>query len=168
MKQTLWGVLVLSVGGGILLQLFPKSSRIMPYVRFLLALVLLVMLLSPLISLLSELQIADITTLLPENVMLSDYDDFWASSVTDAAQARIQASLNTLICAEFGMDPEDICVDLTTETVHGDEETTVTVTAVTVTLRRRAHRIAADKIAALVERTMLCPCTVLRSEEEYA
>ncbi len=168
MIQTLYGVLVLSVCGGILLQMFPKTSRMMPYIRFLLSLVLLLMLLSPLISLLSQLQLADMTAFLSENTELSHYEDFWASSVTDAAETRIRASLNTLICARFGMDAADVETALTTRIAHDTEETTVTVTAVTVTLHRRAHMIAADKIASLVEQTMLCPCAVILSEEEHA
>ncbi len=168
MKQTLYGVLVLSVCGGILLQIFPKNSRMMPYIRFLIALVMLVMLLSPLISLLSGLRIADVTTLLQGNTVLPDYEDFWASSVTDAAVARIQKMLNTLICTRFGMDTEDVDTALTVERTQCAEETTVTVTAVTVTLQQRAHMIAAEKIASLVEETMLCPCKVILSEEEHA
>ena len=168
MKETLYGVLVLSVCGGLLLQIFPKNGRMMPYVRFLLALVLLIMLLSPLISLLSQLQVTDMTSLLPGNAAVSDYDGYWASSVTDAATERIAASLSSFICARFGMEEGDADVTLTTECIAGAGETTVTVTAVHVTLSHRAHLIAADKIAAMVEQTMLCPCTVGLAEEENA
>lgn len=168
MKQTLYGVLMLSVCGGILLQIFPKNSRMMPYIRFLIALVMLVMLLSPLITLLSGLRIADVTSLLPGNAVLSDYGDFWTSSVTDAAEVQIKQTLNTLICTRFGMDTADVDTALTVERTQGAEETTVTVTAVTVTLHQRAHMIAADKIASLVEGTMLCPCKVILAEEEHA
>ena len=168
MRETLYGVLVLSVSGGILLNLFPKTSRMMPYVRFLLALVLLVMLLSPLISLLSDLQVTDIRTLMPDFDVPSDDEGFWSAAVTDAATARIAASLSAWICAEFGMEADDLRVSLTTETKSGEEETAVTVTAVQVTLFRSAHLIAADKIASMIEQTMLCPCTVVMSEGNYA
>ena len=168
MKETLYGAVVLSVCGSIVLQMFPKTSRLMPYVRFLFALVLLLMLLSPLISLLSQLQTADVTTLLPDTDDVYSYDGYWASAVTDAATERIGDTLLSLICAEFGISRQDADVTLTTACTDEEGGTAVTVTAVHVVLHRRAHLIAADKIAAMVEQTMLCPCTVILSEEEYA
>lgn len=168
MKATLYGALVLSVSGGILLKLFPKTSRMMPYIRFLLSLGLLVMLLSPLISLLSELEVTDIRTLMPDYTALSGDEGFWSNTVTDAAKARIEASLSSWVCAEFGMEPDDLRISLTTESELREGETAVTVTAVQVSLFRSVHRIAADKIASMIERTMLCPCTVVFTEGEYA
>ncbi len=168
LEETLYGVVVLSVCGGLLLQVFPKTGRMVPYVRFLLALVLLLGLLSPLITLLSQLPMTDMTALLPEIAAVSDYDGYWASAVTDAAKERIEDALLSLICAEFGMSKQDADIRLTTVCGDGEGEDAVTVTAVRVVLYRRAHRIAADKIAALVEQTMLCPCTVALSEEEHA
>ncbi len=168
MTETLYGAVVLSVCGGLLLQIFPKTSRMMPYVRFLLSLVILVMLLSPLISLLSQLRVSDMTALLPVLAAVSDDDGYWASSVTEAATEKIADALLLRICAEFGMDEGDADVTLTTACTKGEGETTVTVIGVRVTLYRRAHRIAADKIAATVEQIMLCPCTVTVSEEEHA
>ena len=166
--KTLYGVVVLSVCGGLLLQIFPKTGRMVPYVRFLLALTLLLALLSPLISMLSQLPMTDMTVLLPEIAAISDYDGYWASAVIDAARERMEDALRSLICAEFGLDKQDIDIMLTTACEDGEGNDTVTVTAVRVVLRRRSHRIAADKIAARVEQTMLGPCTVVLSEEEHA
>lgn len=166
--ETLFSVLALSVLSGMLLRLFPKTSRLVPYVRFLSALVLLVMLLSPLISLLSSLHLSDSAMMLLGWDGLEAYESFWAQSVTDAASARVKDALGALICAEYGMATEDIRVDLTTEMTQGEDETTVTVTSVTVLLGRREHRIAAGKIEELIEETMLCPCTVVFMEEEHA
>ena len=166
--KTLYGVVVLSVCGGLLLQIFPKTGRMVPYVRFLLALTLLLALLSPLISMLSQLAISDITALLPQSDAVSAYDGYWSYAVIDAARERMEDALRSLICAEFGLDKQDIDIMLTTACEDGEGEEAVTVTAVCVVLYRRSHRIAADKIAARVEQTMLCPCTVVLSEEEHA
>ena len=166
--KTLYGVVVLSVCGGLLLQIFPKTGRMVPYVRFLFALTLLLALLSPLISMLSQLPMTDMTALLPKIAAISDYDGYWASAVTDAARERMEDALRSLICAEFGLDKQDTDIRLTTVCGHGEGEEAVTVTAVCVVLYRRSYRIAADKIAARVEQTMLCPCTVVLSEEEHA
>lgn len=166
--EMLFGVTALSVLSGMLLRLFPRSGRLMPYIRFLSSLILLVMLLSPLITLLSSLHNSDPTVVLIGEDTLEDYEGFWEQHVTDAACTRMESALAALICAEYGMEMQDLRVELTTAVTHTEDETTATVTAVTVMLYRQEHRIAGGKIAALVEETMLCPCNVVCSEEDYA
>ena len=57
--STLWSVFTVSAVGGIFLRLMPKNSRITPYIQFLLSLILLLMLLSPLAEVLAVIDLHD-------------------------------------------------------------------------------------------------------------
>ena len=165
-RQVLFGYTAISVLCGAVIAIFPKNSRTVPYVRFLSSLILLLMLLSPLQTVLSTLHLTDPGTWFTGAA--DGESTYWEEAVVSSTTARAEASLAALLSAEVGIPAEDIGVTLTTQTTCGAEEVTVSVTAVTVVLYRRAYMIAADKLAAAAERTMLCPCTVVLSEEEHA
>ncbi len=168
MKNVLWGVLGASLAGGYLLRLFPRQSRMMPYVRFLLSLILLGTMLSPLSAALAGLHTEyPFGNLFP--VAEADLQStYYEETVAALAQKRAEQSLCMLIAAETGIAADDMTVSFASETQHRDDEYEITVTGVSVTLYRRAHRIAEEKIRDLVERTMYCPCTVLWEEAEDA
>ena len=117
------------------------------------------MLLSPLTGVLAGLNFQD-----PGEILASygtaDGGTFYDDAVVSGAVARVSSSLAALICAETGIPTDDMDISLTTERVRGSTDPEVTVTAVTVTLYRRAHKVAAEKVCAAVERVMICPCKV--------
>ena len=158
--ELLWSVMAVSAAGGVLLQTMPEKSRIAPYIRFLLSLVLLLMLLSPLAGLFADLNISDPTTLLAQTGYEGTGGKVYGDIVTEEAVSRASASLAALISAETGIAVSDMAVALTTVRTEGDDGIEITVTGVEVTLFGRAHAIAAEKISALVRRTLYCPCTV--------
>ena len=165
MLQTLWGVLAVSFAGGIMLQLWPKNGKMLPYIRFLLSLVLLLMLLSPLLSVFREWKLHDPTAVFRDTVTEDGAETFFSDAVIQGTLRRASDALSALICAGTGIASTDMEVQLTTETkLCDDGGTEVCVTAVTVLLGRAEHRIAAAKIEGLVEETMLCPCTVALRE----
>ena len=166
LAEMLWSVTAVSVVGGIMLHLLSEKSKIAPYIQFLLSLILLVMLLSPLAQLLAAFDLTDLSAYAAPTVTAQADNDYWGDAVTAQAVARAEASLAALISAETGIAVSDMTAALTTERVRGEDGDEITVTGVEVTLHRRAHRIAAEKIRALVERVMYCPCTV-RAEEGW-
>ena len=165
--KALWSVFAVSAVGGMFLQQMPKNSKTAPYIQFLLSLILLLMLLSPLAQVLAGLRLDD-----PGEILASyrdtDGGTFYDDAVTDGVIVRVSSSLAALISAETGIPAEDMDIGLTTETVQGDTGSEIAVTAVTVTLYSRAHKIAAEKICAVVKRVMLCPCSVVTEVREHA
>ena len=160
--EGIYGIIVLSLASDMMLQVFPSNRKILPYLRFLLSLVLLLVLLSPLYSVLSQ---ADV--LFGQSVggiadpAAAEGGSVYAQAVTEAALAEAENSLAYLISAKTGIGREDMEISFTTQT----EDDTVTVISTAVTVPRR-YRIAGDKISALVEETLLCPCTVRFAAEE--
>lgn len=157
--QTLYAIVTTSAVGGICLHLMPKHSKMTPYIQFLLSLVLLLMLLSPLMA------VFETSDWLHPGDMLDAYHgevggDFYDDAVTSGVIARASSSLAALISAETGIAVQDMKIHLTTESMCDDDGIEITVTAVTVTLYRREHYIAAEKIRAAAERALLCPCRV--------
>lgn len=168
LQSVIWGVFAVSIVGGCLLRLFPRNSKLMSYVRFLLSLILLGMMLSPIADVLAGLRADNpFGSLLAEDGGRS-VRTYYEDTVSDLAQEQAARSLCTLIAAETGIAVEDMAVSFATETALCDEECEITITQVSVTLYCRAHRIAGEKIRALVERTLYCPCTVLYEEAENA
>ena len=162
---TLWSVFTVSAVGGIFLRLMPKNSRITPYIQFLLSLILLLMLLSPLAEVLAGLDLHD-----PGDIFApyrnTEGESFYDEAVISGAVMRVSSSLAAMLSAETGIPAEDMEISLTTE--KAQDKTEIAITSVTVTLFCRAHKIAADKIRAAAERIMLCPCTVISEVRENA
>ena len=159
--EGIYGIIVLSLASDMMLQVFPSNRKILSYLRFLLSLVLLLVLLSPLYSVLSQ---ADV--LFGQSVggiadPAAAGESIYAQAVKEAALAEAENSLAYLISAKTGIGREDMEISITTQT----EDDTVTVISTAVTVPRR-YRIAGDKISALVEETLLCPCTVRFAAEE--
>lgn len=157
--QTLYAIVTTSAVGGVCLHLMPKHSKMTPYIQLLLSLVLLLMLLSPLMTL---IQTSD--WLFSGDVFDSYHGevngDFYDDAITSGVIARASSSLAALLSAETGIAVQDMKIDLTTSSTNDDDGIEITVTAVTVTLYRREHYIAAEKIRAAAERALLCPCRV--------
>ncbi len=165
--RSLWSVFAVSAVGGLFLRLMPKNSKMAPYIQFLLSLILLLMLLSPLAEVLAGLNLHD------RGDLLTPYRDvdggtFYDDAVISGAVMRVSSSLASILSAETGIPADDMEISLTTEKVQGGTAYEVAVTSVTVVLIRRAHKVAADKIRTAVERIMLCPCTVVSEVRENA
>lgn len=159
--EGIYGIIVLSLASDMMLQIFPSNRKILPYLRFLLSLVLLLVLLTPLYGVLSQ---ADV---LLEQSFGGRTDSaavgaasVYAQAVRDTALAEAETALAYLISAKTGIGREEMAISFATQT----EDDTVTIIGVSVTVPRR-YRIAGDKISALVEETLLCPCTVCFAEE---
>lgn len=163
MKEQLYGMAAVSVIGAAVLPLFGEKSRLLPYVRFLWSLVLLLTVLSPLRALADDL--AAFMTQVPTVSDMYEGGETYTEAVTDAVIGRVSIELAALITAETGIAGDAMTVALATVSSGADTEEVVTVTGVDVVLHRREHRIASEKIKALVTQTLYCPCTV-RLEEE--
>lgn len=161
MEQTLWGILAVSLVSGTVLGFGPKNSRMLPYIQFLLSLVLLIMLLSPMISVMNAIRNRDLAAPFFSDVTIDSSGQFYRDAVTADAIRRTTAALSSLISAETGIAAEDMEIALTTASVGEGHTAEIAVVDAEVTLFRRSHRIAAEKIRSLVERTLLCPCTVV-------
>ena len=164
MKEQLYGMAAVSVIGAAVLPLFGEKSRLLPYVRFLWSLVLLLTVLSPLRALADDLA-AFMTQVPTVSDMYEGGGETYTEAVTDAVIGRVSIELAALITAETGIAGDAMTVALSTVSSGADTEEVVTVTGVDVILHRREHRIASEKIKALVTQTLYCPCTV-RLEEE--
>lgn len=127
------------------------------------------MMLSPLTALLSDFHPMDV----PDAGLAaldggSDRESYYETAVTALAREHAARSLGALIAAEIGAAAEEVTVVLTTREQRSDTGCGIAVTHVSVTLSDRVYRIAEEKIRALVERTVYCPCTVLYEETKHA
>lgn len=155
-------LIVLTLTTSLMLSLWRRGSALLPYMRFLSALVMLLTLLSPLGTVLSRL-FGDGITLLPESEISGIGSGQYAEGVIALAREEICTALAALLKARTGVPIQNEDITLTTAR---EEDGSVSVTAVTLTLRDRAHRIVLEKLRILTEETLLCPCTVKEAYDE--
>ena len=165
LKEAVFGIIVISLSSGILLGFQGKKSKITPYVRYLLSLILLLMLLSPLISLLTSFH--NLTH--AEGYGIGDTESgeisVYEKTTITYAEMQTKKALCTLISAKTGIPVSDITVELT---LNADDPSAVAIEAAQITLASVNYRIMRDKVLAVTEETLLCPCTVtfLKTEVE--
>ena len=162
MAEPIYTLVVLSLTTTLLLSLWRKGSALVPYMRFLCTLVLLLALLSPLGAVLSRLWNGGIT-LLPESEISGNGSGQYVEGVIALAGKEICTALAALLKARTGVPISDDDIVLT---MAFEEDGAVSVTAVTLTLRDRSHRIVLEKLRILTEETLLCPCTVKEVYDE--
>ena len=167
-KEAVYGLLVLSLSSGILISFQGKKSKTAPYVRYLLSLILLLMLLSPLVSVLNawnSLRNAGFSGSEHESADADTQEDgltFYEQTAAAYAEQQAEEEMRLYLAMKTGIPHEDIALDFTLDSQNPEA---IVITAANVKLSSARYRILTEKIKAYVEDTLLCPCTVVINRE---
>ncbi len=161
LRTAVYGLCVVVLSFGFLFSLAGGQSRMMPYVRYLLSLVILLMLLSPLLPLLRTL--GDRIGITPpssvgEEVGKTVYEE----TAVAYAKERCAWGVGQWIATKTGIPYASIAVDLSLDA--SDPEAVVILSA-EVTLFGGQYRILGDKVKDICEALLCCPCTVMYRSE---
>ncbi|MBQ8577911.1 MAG: hypothetical protein IJ449_08155 [Clostridia bacterium] len=158
LKEAVYALIVLSLCTAILSGFGGTRAKLAPYVKYLLSLILLLMLLSPLLDVISA--VGALTEKMgggiTEKNAVQGMTIYEENTVAYAA-AQTEDSVCTLIAAKTGIPRTSLSLALTLDTADVEA---VVITSAALTVTGTEYRIIADKAVAITEETLLCPCTV--------
>ncbi len=158
LKEAVYGVLAVSLSSGALMLVRDRDGKMLAYVRYFLSLILILLLFSPLYSLLSEglPRFAGGGTENVDGRWTEAQASFERVSVADV-QYRTERSTAVLISAKTGIPTEAIEVSLSLDTT---DMTAICITGVSVVVKGAEYRVISDKVCRITEEMLLCPCTL--------
>ncbi len=137
----------------------------LPYIRYLLSLVILLMMLSPLIPLLSAA--GELLGIPYRDLMESDAVSagrVYEETAVEYARLRCEDGIRRWLCAKTGI-PEDV-LSVVLQLNAGDPSAVV-ITKADVTVYGKQYGILSDKMTTFCEELLGCPCEIaVRKESE--
>ncbi len=158
LSETVRTLVVILLSFGAVTALWNRKSRILPYIRYLLSLILLLSLLSPVLPLFryAEAQLATHFPVPGESAAGGGTSVYEETAIL-YAKALCEDRIRQLLMTKTGIPIDAMTVCLTTD---DSDPTAVVVTSAEVRLSNARYRIAADKLRAYCEELLCCPCTV--------
>jgi len=160
LKEAVFGILAVSLSSGVLLLFSDRESKMLSYIRYFLSLMLVLMLFSPLHSLLSNGLLGNRETAfseLPRTQDTTSPSSFDRVTIADM-QRRTEQSVRALISAKTGIPTDALAVSLS---LDDSDVSAIRITGVEVVVIGDAYRMISDKVCRIAEETLLCPCTLV-------
>ncbi len=160
--HALLAMTIVTAAGTLLTVVFGHNSKLVPYLRYLFALVLVLLMMEPIRVILSAVQMFSSQISAPDaNAQISARADALASlyesrTVTCAKEAAEQAIV-LLITQKTGIPQQDITLQLD---IDDTDTTNIIITHVTVILTDTKYRVMQDKITAMLRDMLECGYTI--------